>query len=68
MDAGHLIALQLVLLYVILGPLVLLAIYVLFDALSIPGGTEENKEDREVANGDPAFWDDEDINRHLSRT
>ena len=34
MDAGHLIAIQVSLLYCILGPLVLFAIYVLFDFLA----------------------------------
>lgn len=65
MDAGHLIATQVTLLYFVLSPLVLLAIYVLFDALSKPGADADLQK---TADGkDPALWTNEDINTHMHR-
>lgn len=65
MDAGHLIATQVTLLYFVLSPLVLLAIYVLFDALSKPGADADQQET--VNSTDPALWTNDDINTHLAR-
>lgn len=67
MDAGHLIALQVTVLYTILGPLVLLALYVLFDALAKLGEPKGNRRDGAATTKDPALWTNEDINTHLSR-
>lgn len=67
-DAGHVIALNIILLYTILGPLVLLAIYVLFDSLAKPGGMESGRQDAEAEIKDPAVWTGEDINEHMNRT
>ena len=67
MDTGHLIALQVTLLYTILGPLVLLALYVLFDALAKLGEPKGNQQDGAATTKDPALWKIEDINTHLSR-
>ena len=65
MDAGHLIATQVTLLYFVLSPLVLLAIYVLFDALSKPGADAAPQETVDGKN--PALWTDEDLNTHMHR-
>ncbi len=65
MDAGHLIATQVTLLYFVLSPLVLLAIYVLFDALSKPGADADLQET--VDGKDPSLWTNEDINTHMHR-
>lgn len=67
MDAGHLIATNLVLLYTILGPLVLFAIYVLFDSFSKPGGPETDQQDKAAGEKDPELWTNEDINEHMNR-
>ena len=67
MDTGHLIALHITLLYAILGPLVLFAIYALFDSLSKPGETDANRPDTVTDMKDPALWTDEEINAHLNR-
>jgi len=68
MDAGHLIAINVTLLYAILGPLVLVAIYVLFDSLSKPGEQEGNRQGPKGDRGDPALWTDDDITAHSDRT
>jgi hypothetical protein len=65
MDPGHLIAIQLILLYTILGPLVLLAIYVLFDSFSKRRDTGTIPQDKEKT--DPALWVDDDVDEHLGR-
>ena len=65
MDAGHLIATQVTLLYFVLSPLVLLAIYVLFDALSKPGA--DAGQQKTVDGNDPALWTNEDLNTHMHR-
>ena len=70
MGAGQLIAIQVALLYIVLGPLVLLAIYVLFDVLARPKGPGHNQQARQANQADaedPALWTDEDLNDHLSR-
>jgi hypothetical protein len=65
MDPGHLIAIQLILLYTILGPLVLLAIYVLFDSFSKRRDTGTIPQAKEKT--DPALWIDDDVDEHLGR-
>lgn len=67
MDPGHLIAINVTLLYVIFGPLVLCAIYVLFDALSKPKNPEDQRLDVKVDRKDPALWTEEDIDAHMRR-
>jgi hypothetical protein len=67
MDTGHIIAINLSLLYIILGPLVLVAIYVFFDALSKPNERDENRQDTAARTKDPALWTNEDINAYVSR-
>ena len=60
MSPGILIAIDVTLLYLVMGPLVLFALYVLFDALG-------RKRDDALQQGqkkgekDPALWSDEDI-------
>lgn len=67
MDAGHLIALQVTLLYTLLSPLVLLAIYVLFDFLSQAGTTQPSRKMRAADANHRALWTDEDITHYLQR-
>lgn len=56
MGTGPLIAVDVLLLYLILGPVVLLGIYVLFDSLE-PTGTIK----KDTSEKDPALWTSEDI-------
>lgn len=67
MDAGHLIAINVTLLYAILGPLVLVAIYVLFDSLSKPHPPEANRPGPKKNRLDPALWTDDDLTAHNDR-
>ncbi len=54
---GPLIAIDVILLYTILGPLVLFGIYVLFDSLDPTGKTKLET----TINKDPALWTSEEI-------
>jgi len=65
MDAGHLIAVNVVLLYTILGPLVLLALYVLFDTLA--KRRPEGRRDSAVGIKDPALWSEGDVDAFMNR-
>lgn len=56
---GPLIAIDVILLYTILAPLVLFAIYVLFDYL----GREGRKKNQTPEKKDPALWTKEDTDR-----
>ncbi len=65
LSPGMLIALDVTLLYLTMGPLVLYALYVLFDSL---GQTKDPPLDpvntipiRKMAKKDPALWSDEDV-------
>ncbi len=60
---GPLIAIDVILLYAILGPLVLFAIYVLFDSLNKP---VKNQQEQPTGEKDPALWTNEDINVHMN--
>ncbi len=63
-DPGTLIAVSLLLLYSLLGPVVLLAVYVLFDFLN----QQSNKTDTPSINKkDPALWTKKEVETHLSR-
>ncbi|MGD9947260.1 MAG: hypothetical protein AB7U29_02135 [Desulfobulbus sp.] len=68
MDAGHLIAIQVSLLYCLLSPLVLLAIYVLFDFLARPGDKNNNQTSHPGQSSPPALWTDEEIDEQLQRS
>lgn len=68
MDAGHLIAINVTLLYAIFGPLVLVAIYVLFDSLSKPHQPEGTPKGANGERRDPALWTDDDLTAHSDRT
>lgn len=65
-DSGHLIAINIVLLYAILGPLVLLAIYVLFDTLGRQRKTDR-KDKSSVSTKAPALWSKEDVDDFVNR-
>ena len=67
MGPGPLIAIDVVLLYTILGPLVLFGIYVLFDSLNRPGKQGKNQQDKTLAKKDPALWTSEDVDVHMDR-
>jgi hypothetical protein len=68
MDAGHLIAIDVAALYITLSPLLLLAIYVLFDSLTKPDITNTMTANNELIASDPALWTDDDLNRHIDWT
>lgn len=57
MGPGPLIAIDVLLLYTILGPLVLFSIYVLFDSL----GNASSQDKKVMAEKDSALWTGEDI-------
>ena len=59
-NSGILIAIDVTLLYLIMGPLVLYALYVLFDSLGRIK-KENLKPPGDIAKKDPALWSDEDI-------
>ena len=67
LDPGHLIAIDVVLLYTILGPLVLLAIYTVFDSLLPSGNSSLNQQNTTTGKNDPALWTGEEIDAHMSR-
>ncbi|MBC2704940.1 MAG: hypothetical protein HGJ91_10420 [Desulfobacula sp.] len=67
MGPGALIAIGVVLLYTVLGPLVLFAIYVLFDSLYKSGRPGKNQQDKTIEKKDPALWTSEDIDVHMNR-
>lgn len=66
-DPGHLIATYFLLLYTILGPLVLFAIYVLFDTLAASSEVNSRQQDIPANKKEPALWTKEDIDGHLHR-
>ena len=60
MGTGPLIAVNVMLLYIILGPVVLFGIYVLFDSLDPAGKTKKNPSPEK----DPALWTGEEIDEN----
>jgi hypothetical protein len=60
LSPGMLIAIDVTLLYLVMGPLVLYALYVLFDSLG-QRKEEKLKPMGNIAKKDPALWSDEDI-------
>ncbi len=64
-DPGHLIATYFVLLYTILGPLVLFAIYVLFDTLATSDEPKRRQQNTSTDKNEPALWSKEDISAHM---
>jgi hypothetical protein len=68
---GHLIAIDVVLLYTLFGPVVLFAIYVLFDSLYKSGRSESKHpgkhQDITIKIKDPALWTKEDIDVHMNK-
>ena len=57
MGTGSLIAIDVLLLYLIFGPVVLLGIYVLFDSIDPAGKPQKNASPEK----DPALWTSEDV-------
>jgi hypothetical protein len=66
-DPGHLIALYFTLLYIIFGPVLLMAIYVLFDSLYLSGRPSTRRHEKKTGKNDPSLWTGEDINAHMNR-
>jgi len=60
LSPGMLIALDVTLLYLIMGPLVLYGLYVMFDSLGKAKGEHLNTMGKPLKK-DPALWSDEDI-------
>ena len=67
MGPGPLIAIDIVLLYTIFGPLVLFAIYVLFDSLYKSGRPGKKQQEKTIEKKDPALWTKEDIDGYINR-
>ena len=63
-DPGVLIAVNVLLLYTLLGPVVLFAIYVLFDFLNKPAKRQAPATPQKK---NPALWTKEEIHAHLNR-
>jgi len=63
-DPGVLIAVNVLLLYTLLGPVVLFAIYVLFDFMNKPAKSQASATPQKK---NPALWTREDIDAHLNR-
>ncbi len=63
MGPGPLIAIDVVLLYTILGPLVLFAIYALFDSLNKPSNLGQQRKTKK----DPALWTIDEIDFHMDQ-
>ncbi|WP_462270547.1 hypothetical protein [Desulfobacter sp.] len=62
MGTGSLIAIDVLLLYLIFGPVVLLGIYVLFDAIDPTGKDPTGKPQKDASpEKDPALWTSEDV-------
>jgi hypothetical protein len=64
---GPLIAIDVILLYTILGPLVLFAIYVLFDTLNRPERSLIKHSNRKTEIKNIAVWTNEEIDAYLDR-
>ncbi|MCG8641121.1 MAG: hypothetical protein MI862_15410 [Desulfobacterales bacterium] len=62
---GPLIAIDVILLYILFGPLVLFALYVFFDSLSEQGDLSENQQSDHPAKKDPALWTGEEAVRYM---
>ncbi len=60
---GPLIAIDVILIYIIMGPLVLFATYVIFDSL-LEIHTEKSSKVKEKK--DPALWTDEDVDNLIN--
>lgn len=69
MDPGYLIAIEVTLLYTLLGPVVLLAIYVFFDVFSTDDGKQGTSRNMDTQKplADPAVWTNDEITTYLSR-
>ena len=65
MGPGPLIAIYVVLLYSILGPLVLFGIYVLFDSLDRLAGRRPGA--KEELGKDPALWGPDEVERFVGQ-
>jgi len=65
MSPGHLIAVDVLLLYVLLGPLVLFTTFVLLDSLE---RKMDSKFRKLIDKKAPALWTEEDVNVHMNWT
>ncbi|MCG8550943.1 MAG: hypothetical protein MI799_11125 [Desulfobacterales bacterium] len=65
---GPLIAIGVICLYTILGPLVLFAIYVLLDSLSTPDRPVDKSQDSTIWNKDPALWNNDEIDIYMDQS
>jgi hypothetical protein len=65
---GIILALEIVAIYVIFGPVVLLAVYIIFDRLAnrTPNLTLASQKSNEQED-DPALWGYEDVERYLKK-
>lgn len=62
-----LIAVGVIALYSLIGPLVLFGIYTLFDALTLGKEKNEPKTNTSLDKKDPALWTDQDIKIYFSK-
>lgn len=64
---GPILAINVILLYTILGPLVLFAIYILFDFLGKPPDLNRSKNIKTLKKKDPALWTIDEINSYINQ-
>ena len=67
MSTGALIAINVLLLYTFLGPLVLYGIYVFFDSLHRSGTKDEIRRIDTRENMDPALWSHQDVDDFMNQ-
>ncbi len=65
-DPTILIATSVTLLYLLVGPLILLGIYVLFDSLSKPDSAPPGQRPDAAGNADPALWSSTQLQEYFS--
>lgn len=65
MDPGPLIAIDVIFLYALFGPLVLLGIYILFDSLGNAPETSGRSRQAPLEKKDPALWNSAEIDRYF---
>lgn len=70
LNIGMIIAASVLVIYIILGPIVILGIYVFFDRLAEKSEYAEDSSARKLAlpeDRDPALWSEQDVRLHIQR-
>ena len=67
LDTGVLIAIAVVMLYTILGPLVLFGVYIIFDSLDKADKSGINLQKQRIDKIDPALWTSESVDIYMEQ-